>query len=108
MKDKNDFENIFKKLKNYSRTSKNVVSKGENTQNYTREIVVNWYIKLFQNFDTDLIDLNKDIYSTEINNIDFQYPGLVQLQITLVCMLSNKNEEYFRECMKMLIIRFHY
>jgi hypothetical protein len=31
MKDKNDFENIFKKLKNYSRTSKNVVSKGENT-----------------------------------------------------------------------------
>ena len=35
MKDKNDFENIFKKLKNYSaRNSKNVVSKGENnTQN---------------------------------------------------------------------------
>jgi len=31
VKDKNDFENIFKKLKNYSRTSKNVVSKGENT-----------------------------------------------------------------------------
>ena len=31
MKDKNDFENIFKKLKNYSRTSKNVINKGENT-----------------------------------------------------------------------------
>ncbi len=52
-------------------------SRKEKTPKINSLMVVIWYIKLFQNFDTDLIDLNKDIYSTEINNIDFQYSGLV-------------------------------
>jgi len=43
MKDKNDFENIFKKLKNEFRgDKKNIVLTP--SQAKTREIVVNWYI----------------------------------------------------------------
>jgi hypothetical protein len=45
---------------------------------------------------------------TLIENIDFAYPQLVQKIIDLVCMLSVKNEDYFRDVMKWLIQRFHY
>lgn len=64
MKDKNDFENIFKKLKNEFRGDKNTVTTTSHAN--TREIVVNWYITLFKNFDTNLIDNNKDIFVTLI------------------------------------------
>ena len=107
MKDKNDFENILKKLKNEFRGDKKNQILNSN-QAKTREIVVNWYIVLFKNFDTNLIDNNKDIFVTLIENIDFQFPTLVQKIIDLVCMLSVKNEDYFREVMKWLIQRFHY
>ena len=73
----------------------------------TKEIVVNWYIVLFNNFDNDLVDSHKDIFITLIESINFQYPSLVQKIIDLVCMLSVKNEEYFRDIMKTLIQRFH-
>lgn len=99
MKEKTDFDNIFKKLKNEFKANKN--------QSNTREIVVKWYIVLFKNFDTDLIDSNRDIYVTVIDAIDFNFPTLVQLQIDLICMLSVKNEVYFREIMKILIQTFH-
>jgi vacuole morphology and inheritance protein 14 len=69
--------------------------------------VVNWYIVLFKNFDNKLIDDNKDIFLTLINSINFKFPKLVQKIIDLVCMLSTKNEEYFREVMRWLIQRFH-
>ena len=46
MKDKSDFENIFKKLKNEFRSDKNS-SVFYKEQANTREIVVNWYIVLF-------------------------------------------------------------
>ena len=101
MKDKNDFENIFKKLKNEFRGDKNQVTFVN--QANTKEIVVNWYIVLFKNFDNNLIDNNKDIFVTLIENINFQFPTLVQKIIDLVCMLSVKNEEYFRDVMKWLI-----
>jgi len=71
MKDKNDFDNIFKKLKNEFKGNKN--------QSNTREIVVKWYIVLFKNFDNDLIDSNEDIYVSVIDAIDFDYATLVQL-----------------------------
>lgn len=106
MKDKNDFENIFKKLKNEFRGDKNTVVVNKEQAN-TREIIVNWYIVLFKNFETNLIDTNKDIFITLIESINFQYPTLVQKIIDLVCMLSVKNEEYFRDVMKWLIQRFH-
>jgi hypothetical protein len=70
MKDKSDFENIFKKLKNEFRSDKNS-SVFYKEQANTREIVVNWYIVLFQNFDTNLIDNNKDIFITLIESINF-------------------------------------
>lgn len=73
----------------------------------TREIVVNWYIVLFKNFDTDLIDTNKDIFVTLIDNINFNFQTLAQRIIDLVCMLSIKNEEHFRDVMRWLIQRFH-
>ena len=95
MKDKSDFENIFKKLKNEFRSDKKTDIYFKQQAN-TREIVVNWYIVLFKNFDTNLIDNNKDIFITLIESIDFEYPSLVQKIIDLVCMLSVKNEEYFR------------
>ena len=71
IKDKNDFDNIFKKLKNESRTNKNIPGVSTKDRANTREIVVRWYKTIFENFDTDLIDSNKDIYVTEIDNIDF-------------------------------------
>jgi hypothetical protein len=64
MKDKNDFENIFKKLKNEFRADKNHVTNQSHAN--TREIVVNWYIVLFKNFDNNLIDNNQDIFVTLI------------------------------------------
>jgi hypothetical protein len=100
MLDKHDFDNIFKKLKNESR------QRGKD-QSSTRMIVVKWYKEIFESFDTDLIDSNRDIYVTEIDNINFEYHELAQLQIDLVCMLSRKNEDYFREIMEKLIQRFH-
>ena len=72
----------------------------EKDQANTREIVVNWYIMLFKNFDTDLINQNQDIYVKVIDNIDFNYGNLVKLQIELICMLSVKNEAYFRHIMR--------
>jgi hypothetical protein len=69
MKDKNDFENIFKKLKNSNRIAKKSINSKDSSK--TREIVVKWYILIFQNFDTDLIDSNQDVYETEIQSIDF-------------------------------------
>jgi hypothetical protein len=69
MKDKNDFENIFKKLKNSNRIAKKAINSKDSSK--TREIVVKWYILIFQNFDTDLIDSNQDVYETEIQSIDF-------------------------------------
>ena len=45
----------------------------------TREIIVNWYIMLFRNFDSELINQNQDIYVKVIDNIDFQYGNLVKL-----------------------------
>lgn len=69
MKDKNDFDNIFKKLKNEFKGNKN--------QSNTREIVVKWYVVLFKNFDNDLIDSNEDIYVSVIDAIDFDYANLV-------------------------------
>ena len=95
MKDKNDFDNIFKKLKNEFKGNKN--------QSNTREIVVKWYVVLFKNFDNDLIDSNEDIYVSVIDAIDFDYATLVQLQINLICMLSVKDDKYFRKIMKILI-----
>jgi hypothetical protein len=77
MKNKNDFDYVFKKLKNGFRGNKNTQNLKDMAN--TREIVVTWYIVLLQNFDTDLIDSNKDIYVTVIDNIDFTYPTLVQL-----------------------------
>ena len=74
MKDKNDFDNIFKKLKNEFKGKSNTPNLA-----HTREIVVNWYIELFKSFNNDLIDSNKDVYVGVIDNIDFQYPTLVQL-----------------------------
>jgi len=57
MKDKRDFDNIFKKLKRSTKTAKkNRLTNKEHAT--TREIVVNWYIMLFENFDNDLIDQN--------------------------------------------------
>ncbi len=41
-------------------------------------IVVKWFIMLVNNFDTDLIDRNTDIYETEINSINFSESELVQ------------------------------
>ena len=99
MKDKNDFDNIFKKLKNEFKGNKN--------QSNTREIVVKWYVVLFKNFDNDLIDSNEDIYVSVIDAIDFDYASLVQLQINLICMLSVKDDKYFRKIMKILIQNFH-
>ena len=107
MKDKNDFDNIFKKLKNESKSTKNIGGVTQKDRANTREIVVRWYKTIFENFDTDLIDSNRDIYVTEIDNINFEYANLAQLQIDLVCMLSRKNEDYFREIMEKLIQRFH-
>ena len=69
--------------------------------------MVKWYKNIFESFDTDLIDSNRDIYVTEIDSIDFAYHDLAQLQIDLVCMLSRKNEDYFREIMEKLIQKFH-
>ena len=40
IKDKNDFENIFKKLKNESRTNKNISGVSTKDRAITREIVV--------------------------------------------------------------------
>ena len=105
MKDKIDFENILKKLKKEFRGNK-ITFSNQNHAN-TREIVVNWFIQLFKKDDTNLIDNNKDIFVTLIENIDFDYPKLVQKIIDLVCMLSEKNEVYFRDVMKQLIQRFH-
>ena len=100
MKDKIDFENILKKLKKEFRGHS--VKSAFSNQNHanTREIVVNWFIQLFKKDDTNLIDNNKDIFVTLIENIDFDYPKLVQKIIDLVCMLSEKNEVYFRDVMK--------
>lgn len=75
MKDRSDFENIFKKLKNEFRGDKNPVQSQSHAN--TREIVVNWYIVLFKNFDNQLIDNNKDIFVTLIQNINFKFPKLV-------------------------------
>ena len=105
MREKNDFDNIFKKLKNPKRASKKAGASKDNSK--TREIVVKWYIMIFNNFDTDLIDQNQDIYETEIHSIDFHNPEILQLQIDMVCMLSVKNEDQFRSNMKTLIQRFH-
>lgn len=58
---------------------------------------------LFKNFDTNLIDNNKDIFFNLIKKLDFEYPTLVQKIIDLVCMLSVKKEEYFRDMIKQLI-----
>ena len=107
IKDKNDFENIFKKLKNESRSSKNLPGVSTRDKAITREIVVRWFKTIFENFDTELIDQNKDIYVTEIENINFDHKDLAQLQIDLVCMLSRKNESYFREIIEKLIQKFH-
>mgnify|MGYP006104150437 CR=1 FL=1 len=103
MKDKNDFENIFKKLKNEFTNEKNSKGVFQREQANTREIIVNWYIVLFKNFDMNLIDTNKDIFITLIESINFEFPSLVQKIIDLVCMLSVKNEEYFRNVMSWLI-----
>jgi len=103
MKDKNDFENIFKKLKNEFANEKNSKGVFQREQANTREIIVNWYIVLFKNFDMNLIDTNKDIFITLIESINFEFPSLVQKIIDLVCMLSVKNEEYFRNVMSWLI-----
>ena len=62
MKDKNDFENIIKKLKNEFKGDKNQLHFQD--QANTKEIVVNWYIVLFNNFDNDLVDSHKDIFIT--------------------------------------------
>lgn len=62
MKDKNDFDNIFKKLKNENRSSKNISGVTPKDRANTREIVVRWYKTIFENFDIDLIDSNRDIY----------------------------------------------
>ena len=98
MKDKNDFDNIFKKLNKEFRGQKAGMIQNNNSQ--TKEIVVDWYRVLFKNFDTDLIDNNRDIFVTLIDSIDFKFPTLVQKIIDLVCMLSVKNEEYFRNIIK--------
>ena len=76
IKDKNDFENIFKKLKNESRSSKNLPGVSTRDKAITREIVVRWFKTIFENFDTELIDQNKDIYVTEIENINFDHKDL--------------------------------
>ena len=107
MKDKNDFDNILNKLRNEFKGNKSSRSQGiplkEKDQANTREIVVNWYIMLFKNFDTDLIDQNQDIYVEVIRNIDFNHGNLVKLQIELICMLSSKNEAYFSQIMRVMI-----
>lgn len=77
MKDKNDFENIFKKLKNEFSNEKNSKGVFQREQANTREIIVNWYIVLFKNFDMNLIDTNKDIFFTLIESINFEFPSLV-------------------------------
>ena len=107
MKDKNDFENIFKKLKNEFTNGNNSKAIIQKEQANTREIIVNWYIVLFKNFDMNLIDTNKDIFITLIDSINFEFPSLVQKIIDLVCMLSVKNEEYFRNVMCWLIQKLH-
>lgn len=60
MKDKNDFDNILNKLRNEFKGNKSSRSQAlpykEKDQANTREIVVNWYIMLFRNFDTELIN----------------------------------------------------
>jgi hypothetical protein len=73
MKDKNDFDNIFKKLKNESRLSSKSVSKNRSN---TRKIVVKWYKNIFESFDTDMIDSYRDIYVNEIDNINFEFHDL--------------------------------
>jgi vacuole morphology and inheritance protein 14 len=55
-----------------------------------------------------MIDSYRDIYVNEIENINFEFHELAQNQIDLVCMLSRKNENLFREIMEKLIQRFHY
>ena len=47
MKDKNDFDNIFKKLKNSNRIAKRQANNNLKDFSKTKEIVVKWYILIF-------------------------------------------------------------
>lgn len=54
----------------------------------------------------ELIDKQTDVFEQLINSIDFKEQDLVSKVLSLLCMLSQKNEKYLRKIIRKLIERF--
>lgn len=92
-KKKEEYEFIFMRLKSEFK------SEGKNSS-VTQETIIQWYTQMFQTYSGTLFDSHQDIFEGLIENLNFENQGLVQRIMYLVCMLSDKNEEYSRKVME--------
>lgn len=87
LSDKDEFENIFKRLK---KEYDDVWRQGGEKQ----EAIIQWYTELFKQFSEDLIEQHQDIFDGLIQNLNFENQRLVKRIMLLVCMMSSKNRDY--------------
>lgn len=85
IQDKDDIQLIFQQLKKEFKVSKTAI---------TKEYIIRWYARLFENYQHNLLDLNNDIFSNLIDEIDFNEINLVKTIMKLVCMLSVHDDRY--------------
>ena len=98
--DKDEFENIFKRLK----------KEYDDVQKYSgdkQEAIIQWYTELFKEFSEELIVQHQDIFQGLIVNLNFDNSRLVKRIMLLVCMMSTKNGDYSTKVMSQLIERFY-
>ena len=72
----------------------------------TKELIIQWFSKLFTDFQVELIDKQTDVFEQLINSIYLKEQDLVSKVLSLLCMLSQKNEKYLRKIIRKLIERF--
>jgi hypothetical protein len=99
-KTKEEYESIFKRLKEEFR------QESRNTSQ-TQEAIIQWYTMMFQTYSETLFDTHQDIFDQLIENLNFDNSSLVKRIMYLVCMLSTKSEKYSRKVMEQLIERFY-
>ncbi|CDW85005.1 vac14p [Stylonychia lemnae] len=98
MDSKDEFQYIFNELKRQFRDSKTTK---------TKDIILDWFIELFKEFQEDIIEFYNDIFDELISSLNFQEQNIVNKVLELLSMLSKSNEKYLRKTIKKLIEKIH-
>eukprot|EP00347_Sterkiella_histriomuscorum_P018081 403346861 len=98
MTNKDEFQFIFNELKKQYRESKTSKSK---------EIILNWLIQLFKEFEEDIIEFYNDVFDELVDSLSFSDQLIVDKVLELLSMLSKQNEKYLRKTVKKLTEKFY-